>query len=97
MTLTTRDSIELHMLTSLARSQRALCRMLESVADQVEASQQLAQHLSENMEMISNYQRALIQKITKLTPRKRSTGKPADPWINKLVAVRQIGKASGKR
>ncbi|MEW9700268.1 hypothetical protein [Paenibacillus sp. SI8] len=89
---TARDSIELHMLTSLARSQRALCRIMEAIADQVETSGELVKHVSENLEAISKYQRALVYKITKLSPRKRRKGKPADPWINATIASRKIGQ-----
>ena len=37
-----RERVELHMLISLARSQRALCRIIESVADHMEGSDQLS-------------------------------------------------------
>jgi hypothetical protein len=94
MKTTTRDSIELHMLTSLARSQRALCRIIEAVADQVEGSEQLAQHLAENIEMLSKYQRTMIGKLTKLSPRTRTRtiGKLTDPWINNDLAFQKVGQ-----
>ncbi|SDD29885.1 hypothetical protein SAMN02799630_02775 [Paenibacillus sp. UNCCL117] len=38
--LETENKVKLHMLTSLARSQRALARMLESVADAMESGRQ---------------------------------------------------------
>jgi hypothetical protein len=81
-----REKIELHMLTSLARSQRAICRIIETIADQVEVSEQLAVHIAENLETLSQYQRAMIQKITKQNPKPRRLGKPGKPWINKDVA-----------
>ncbi|MEC0232232.1 hypothetical protein [Paenibacillus alba] len=85
MKSTHRETIELHMLTSLARSQRAICRILETIADQVEISEQLAIHLAENLSTLSDYQRTLIHKITKQKPRKRQMGTPAKPWMNKQV------------
>lgn len=81
-----REKIELHMLTSLARSQRALCRILETIADQVEVSEQLAAHMAENLKTLSDYQRTMIQKITKRSPRLRRVGTPGKPWIHHKVA-----------
>ncbi|GGA05594.1 hypothetical protein GCM10008018_59490 [Paenibacillus marchantiophytorum] len=80
-----RETIELHMLTSLARSQRAICRILETIADQVETSEQLASHLAENLAALSGYQRTLIQKLTKQNRRVRYVGTPGKPWINKQI------------
>ncbi|MNI19920.1 hypothetical protein D3C73_733690 [compost metagenome] len=78
-----REVLELHMLTSLARSQRALSRIIESVADQVEASEALAGKVLENMEIISTYQRVLIRKITGFQPRKTTSSRtPAPPWLH---------------
>ncbi|CAN7572478.1 MULTISPECIES: hypothetical protein [unclassified Paenibacillus] len=80
-----RERVELHMLISLARSQRALCRIIESVADHVEGSEQLAGHVADNLKSISDYQHALMLKLTKQPTRKRVNGKPAKPWLNKNV------------
>lgn len=82
MHMITREAIELHMLSSLARSQRALCRIIEAVADQVEQSEQLTRDAADNIEMLGRYQRAMIQKLTRLRPRPRTSSKPAPPWIN---------------
>ena len=58
-----RERVELHMLISLARSQRALCRIIESVADHMEGSEQLAGHVAENLKSISDYQRTVDVEI----------------------------------
>ncbi|WP_261304764.1 hypothetical protein [Paenibacillus andongensis] len=86
MRASNRERIELHMLTSLARSQRALCRIIETIADQAALSDQLAVHLAENLKTISEYQRSMIQKITKQRPRCRRFGTPGKPWISRNVA-----------
>ena len=86
MKASNRERIELHMLTSLARSQRALCRIIETIADQVEISDELAVHVTENLKTISEFQRSMIQKITKQSPRPRRLGTPGKPWISKAVA-----------
>lgn len=80
-----RERVELHMLISLARSQRALSRMIESIADHIEGSEQLAGHVADNLKTISDYQRALMLKLTNQSRRTRVVGKPGKPWINKLV------------
>ncbi|NRF95284.1 hypothetical protein HQN89_30860 [Paenibacillus frigoriresistens] len=86
MKASNRERIELHMLTSLARSQRALCRIMETIADQVTVSEQLAIHMAENLQTISEYQRSMIEKITKKSLRQRRLGTPGKPWISKNVA-----------
>ncbi|KQX49158.1 MULTISPECIES: hypothetical protein [unclassified Paenibacillus] len=86
MKASNRERIELHMLTSLARSQRALCRIIETIADQVAVSEQLAVYMAENLKTISEYQRSMIQKLTKQSPRQRQLGTPGKPWISKDVA-----------
>jgi hypothetical protein len=78
-----RDVLELHMLTSLARSQRALSRIIESVAEQVEGSEALATDVLENMKLISTYQKVLIRKITGMKKRKIYRDQPSvPPWLH---------------
>ncbi|NHN30190.1 hypothetical protein G9U52_10130 [Paenibacillus sp. S3N08] len=76
--------IKLHLLTSLARSQRALTHMLESVADVSTNSKETAQQLADNIEVISKYQRQLTAKITGITIRRRARtqGRNGKPWLN---------------
>jgi hypothetical protein len=76
-----RASLELHILASLARSQRALARMIEAVADQVADSKQAAGKIFENLEMISAYQRVLVVRISGIRPRTIKKGSPAPPWL----------------
>ncbi|OAS18913.1 hypothetical protein A8708_31995 [Paenibacillus oryzisoli] len=73
------------MLISLARSQRALCRIIESVADHVEGSEHLAGHVAANLKSISDYQHVMMMKLSKQSARKPVTGKPGKPWMNKHV------------
>ncbi|MNY43265.1 hypothetical protein D3C86_1782100 [compost metagenome] len=81
-----RERVELHMLISLARSQRALCRIIESVADQLEGSEQLANHVADNLKAISDYQRVLMMKVSNQSNRVTGkAGKPGKPWVNKRV------------
>lgn len=90
--------IKLHLLTSLARSQRALTQMLESVADISTSSKETAQRLAENIGVISNYQRQLTAKITGITIRRRvrTNGGNGKPWLNQahIMETRKHGKNS---
>jgi hypothetical protein len=74
--------IKLHILTSLARSQRALTHMLETVADISTNSKETASKIAENVQVISQYQRQLTAKISGISIRYRKKGRPAKPWIN---------------
>jgi hypothetical protein len=76
-----RARLELHILASLARSQRALARMIEAVADQVADSKVAAGKMIENLEMISAYQRVLVARISGIRPRTLKKGSPAPPWL----------------
>lgn len=82
-----REALELHLLTSLARSQRALCRIIESVADQVVASQQITEEMAQNLKLISSYQRVLVQKITRLKPLKKKSTTPSPPWLASEISL----------
>ncbi|MGG1515671.1 hypothetical protein ABE504_09685 [Paenibacillus oryzisoli] len=56
--------------------------MLEAVADQVEASGELAKHIGENLGVIAAHQRVLLQRVTGLPVRTRSQSAPGKPWVN---------------
>ncbi|CAN7324728.1 hypothetical protein LJR153_001806 [Paenibacillus sp. LjRoot153] len=80
-----RERVELHMLISLARSQRALCRIMESVADHIVGSEQLTSHVADHLKTISDYQHAMMLKLANKGTRKRVSGKPSKPWKNKRL------------
>ncbi|WP_426448789.1 hypothetical protein ACP26L_29300 [Paenibacillus sp. S-38] len=93
------QEIKLDMLHSLARSQRALARMLEAVAEVGVSTEAAARHLADNLQAISAYQRAMTVKITGLTVgRRRRRGVPGRPWLSRRVtaagpAVRRRARA----
>ncbi|MEK3720850.1 hypothetical protein [Paenibacillus sp. FSL H8-0034] len=90
--------IQMHMLTSIARSQRALTQILEAVADLTQKSadahissesittnpKETVQRVVDNIQQISNYQRQLTAKITGITIRRRVRvrGHNGKPWLN---------------
>lgn len=74
--------IKLHMLISLARSQRALSQMLESVAQISADSEKTAKKLAENIEVIGKHQRVLAEKITGVKFARMQRGSPGKIWLN---------------
>ncbi|WP_248927675.1 hypothetical protein [Paenibacillus hamazuiensis] len=83
MSLERENRIKLHILTSLARSQRALTKMLEAMADICDVSGETSRRLAENIEVIGKYQRILAVKITGVSPRRVKRGIPNGPWLNR--------------
>ncbi|WP_282941173.1 hypothetical protein [Paenibacillus sp. RC67] len=77
--------LKLHILKSLARSQRALTVMLESIAEVVEGSQYVAKGLVEQIDSISKYQRQIAVKMIGLKIRRKRRGKPVKPWLNRKL------------
>lgn len=79
--------IKLHLLTSLARSQRSLSRMLESVAACYEGSPEMSRHLARHIGAISKYQRMLTRKMLGISIRYPKRGIPGKPWISSKVTA----------
>lgn len=77
--------LKLHILQSLARSQRALTVMMESMAKVVEGSSFVAKGLVEQIDAISKYQRQIAVKMIGLKIRKQRRGKPGKPWLNRKL------------
>ncbi|UUZ84319.1 hypothetical protein LJK88_11785 [Paenibacillus sp. P26] len=77
------NRVKLHVLHSLARSQRALARMIEQMADVVEASGPTAGRLAEQIDAISRYQRVIAVKMLGVRIRKIRRGAPGKLWLQK--------------
>lgn len=73
--------IKLHILTSLARSQRALSKMLEAMSHICAESEETARRLAEHVDIISKYQQTLTTKITGMSIRQKKKGSPQKPWL----------------
>ncbi|MFC0212694.1 hypothetical protein ACFFK0_09480 [Paenibacillus chartarius] len=84
------ELLKLEILQSLARSERALSRISECLADQVEASIRLAPgsvpRLQEYMQAIAGYERYMAERLAVLLPappvKRRRIGRPAPPWLH---------------
>ncbi|MDF2671579.1 MAG: hypothetical protein K0R67_3885 [Paenibacillus sp.] len=84
-----RNEVKLDLLQSLARSQRALARMIEALADVTEQSSETAANLKDNIHSITEYQRAMAEKVMGITlpdSVRRSKGL-SQPWTNEQVGV----------
>lgn len=92
-------AVKLELVASIARSQHALARILESVADVAVSSEPLAQSLRSNIEQLCELQQMLAESVTgiKLGKAKARSGRPAGPWINRPArAVERTGKGGAK-
>ncbi|WP_424769040.1 hypothetical protein [Paenibacillus sp. sgz302251] len=68
---------------SLARSQQALARILESIADVADCSPETAKLLRDNVRSLTSMQEGIAEAITSLTWRKRikRRGKHGKLWL----------------
>jgi len=85
--LTRRMEVQLDILESLARSQRALARIIESAAEAGAASGLSAESLERNIEAMTRYQLAIMEKITGVELPAVKTSPPAPPWTNNAIGV----------
>ncbi|MCS7458817.1 hypothetical protein N0M98_01580 [Paenibacillus doosanensis] len=89
------NKLKLHILHSLARSQRALARIIESMADVSEIPAASAERVAEQIDAISRYQKQLAVKLTGIRIRKFRRGHPGALWLNRTLLSAE--KRSGKR
>ncbi|HEY4391818.1 MAG TPA: hypothetical protein VGN02_10780 [Paenibacillus sp.] len=75
-----REKAKISIIESIARSQMALARILDSMAD-VAHSDRTAHHLAENVKTLVEYQQAIARSISGLTLHIVHYGTPSSPWI----------------
>ncbi len=80
------NAIKLHLLESLAMSQRAVSVMIGHYAELSGQSMRLSQDTMRQLELITRYQGVLFEKISGIRLRKACKGTPATPWLNRGVA-----------
>lgn len=70
-------------LASLAKSQEALARILNSVAEVADCSPDTAKLLRDNVRSLTSMQETIAEAVTSLAWRRRikRRGKPAKPWL----------------
>ncbi|EFM08960.1 hypothetical protein PaecuDRAFT_4425 [Paenibacillus curdlanolyticus YK9] len=80
-------AVKLELAASIARSQHALARILESIADVAERSDPLARTLKENVERLARMQQMLMESATGLRLGKPRLGRPAEPWLQRQAGI----------
>ncbi|MDF2724510.1 MAG: hypothetical protein K0Q59_4185 [Paenibacillus sp.] len=82
--LTKEREIKLDILQSLARSQRALARILESAADTSGAGSASSDDdsLRKSIEAIERHQLVIMEKLCGITLGEVKASPPAAPWTN---------------
>ncbi|WP_068620043.1 hypothetical protein [Paenibacillus tuaregi] len=74
--------IKLQLVQSLAKSQAAIARILDSIADVTEQSETASKQLCENIRVLTNYQSAMAGMLTGIRLNRQYYGTPTTPWIN---------------
>lgn len=79
--------VKLELLSSLARSQAALARILDSIAVVSEASPDLARSIAENVKLLTEMQENITEAVTGLSlkRKRRKYGSPVHPWLNTKI------------
>lgn len=73
---------KLEIITSIAHSQEALARILDSVADVSVHSQVVAKQLSENIRLLTQYQSVMCEMLLSISLHRITYGNPSSPWLN---------------
>jgi len=77
--------IKLHMLESIARSQRAIASMLESAAAVTAACGISPAVLREHLRALDGMQAALLRAVCGVSWRRPKRGRPQKPWLSAAV------------
>ncbi len=77
----TEREAKLELVAAVARSQAAIARMLESMADLSRLSPFEARAVTENIRLLANLQRSLTESAVGMRLCERRTGQPGRPWL----------------
>lgn len=78
---------KLTLLESIAQSQAAMARILDTLADITSYSEETAVHLAHEAERMTRYQEAMMKMLAGLSLPPQYFGVPEPPWINTDLAV----------
>ncbi|MCE5170164.1 hypothetical protein LQV63_12670 [Paenibacillus profundus] len=78
------------MIQAIVRSQTALARMLEQVADVADHSEASAKRIKDNIRLLSDYQLSLCGMITGWRSRQLTLGTPTSPWLHPACKLQRI-------
>ncbi|WP_373229484.1 hypothetical protein [Cohnella sp.] len=77
--------IKLQLMGAISRSQEALAKILESVADVTQATGVSSASLHEHVRVLTGMQSALLRAVYGTSWRPPVRGKPASPWLSEAV------------
>jgi hypothetical protein len=80
--------IKLQLMGAISRSQVALAKILESVADVTGAAGVSPATLHEHVRVLTGMQAALLRAVTGTSWRPPVRGKPASPWLAEIINQR---------
>ncbi len=86
--------IKLQLMGAISRSQEALAKILEKVADVTEAAGVSPETLHEHVRVINGMQGALLRTVSGTSWRPPVRGKPASPWLSDMIK-QSYSKAGG--
>jgi len=76
------NEIRLHLLQSLAMSQRAISKMIATCAELPDYSEEMSRQVLRNLELLARAQGALAEKIGRHRLRGVMRGVPGRPWLS---------------
>lgn len=79
--LSERDA-KLQLIMSISRSQNALARILDSMADVSACSEETAHAFIQQADRITQFQQAMASMLANIELRRQYTGIPTAPWLN---------------
>ncbi|MDK8183648.1 hypothetical protein [Paenibacillus sp. UMB4589-SE434] len=79
------------MVEAITRSQIALARLLEQLADVSAHSEVQVKLMYDNIHLLSQHQHALCHMVTGWRPRSLNKGTPEIPWLNPVCHVEIYG------
>lgn len=87
--------IRMELIASLARSQLAMAKMLDSISSQAEVSPATAKSIQENIRILTGLQRSIAENIAGVSWARPKRGKLGPVWLShpRLSAGRPAGAA----
>lgn len=75
------QEVKLALIESIAHSQEALARILDSVASVSAISEMSARSIAENIRLLSRYQEEMSCMVTGIRLARIQQGEPSVPWL----------------
>lgn len=86
----------IELIRSIARSQGAIARILDSIADVTEASPGMSKCMRDNLRSLAALQITMAEMTTGTRIRRVRTGSPTNPWLHQAVFI-PLSSASSRR